>query len=641
MSSIGKKFAAGSLAAITLALLAGCPATTGGGVVTKVNVYTAPKDAAVTAIRSIAVVPFERDNGEGFSRALENVVANVQLTDKSQTQQKTLTVIGIDRTRAMGRSIADPAKAADAAKSLGVEAFLVGEVAVATATSQPYQDTRQVCARPTVKTDKKGRQYEDCLSYVDQPVPCVKNSSTVTVNYRLVRADGTVISRDSAEAKDEDHACEGKRVKPKAQTGNLVERWVQDIGRQVGGPVATPQELLAGNFRKASEQIRDQLVPGQRSHSVEWMSGTQGLSGASSGAFDGALKFAGAGRADRACEVFRELYVKEKQSVSLHYNAGLCDEVDGQLEAAALKYKIADRMLTEPNKIVSAALERLSKQVKYIEEIAKARPELLDPTAMLKPGSMPGANPIAAASETVPQELRDRLKNERRVALVIGNGAYRNLGALRNATKDARDVEDALKAANFTVYSGYDQNHQQTLQLINRFRTNLRKGDVAVVFFAGHGIAAGDTNLLLPIDFQKDFARDAKIAKTKALDMSGNLTQMMRQAGVRFSMVVADACREIPSIESETRGLARGLKAPPMAAGSLVVFAAGAGQTASDGAGANGLFTKHFLQAIKTPNVPVRKGMEAVAQAVAMESNQLQVPGVYAETVGDFYFAIQ
>ena len=641
MSDLGKP-ASWSVFAFMLLLLQGC-VTTAKGPTAEVQVYSTPVDANVASVKSIAVVPFERDASEAFSRSVETAIANVALIDKSQSRQNTVSVVGADRTRSLTRSVGDTGSLSSAAKRLGVDAVLAGEVAVASSKSEPYKESKSICAREVTKKDKKGRDYRVCTNYTEVAVPCVKNSASVTVNYRLTSASGEVLMRKTVEARDEDYACEGVRIKPRTTEGAWYDQLAANMNRAVGGPITPQAELLSNAYRLASEQIKDQIVPGQKTVRIEWIASNEGIADSKAKeTFDGAIKFAAAKRADRACEAFRKIYVQEQQSVSLHYNVGLCDEIEGQPEAAFKKYSIADKMLTSPNTVVSAALARVQQQVRTIDVLADKRPDLLDSTAVPRTGPRKTVNPITASAAGIDPKILEAMKTERRIALVIGNSQYRNVAVLRNASKDARDIEAALKSLSFNVVSGYDLNHVQTQQLLTRFKSNLRKGDVGLVYFAGHGISIENSNLLLPIDFQSSYAKDAGLARSKSLDIEQVIAPMMKSAGTRFSMIVADACREVPQIGSASRSISRGLSAPKtVATGSLIIYAAGANQTADDGDGDNGLFTANFLKAIKTPNIDIKSAMEWVASAVSAETNGQQIPSVYAELTGEFYFAVQ
>jgi len=622
--------------ACSLLVLVGCMATAPR---TEIAIYSAPGAPELAEIRSMAVEPFDRDRDDMLTKALEALIANTTLADRTQSVQRSVAVVGVERTRSLSTRSLAPPSVAQSASSLGVDAFLRGEVAQAATVSTPYQRSRSECARTVVQKDRKGRDVTQCTETRQVPVACVKNTATVAVNYQVVDKSGRINARQTVTASSEDHACEGKRVQ-------IEERALAGIGfqsvRELGGPITPLPELLASAMAMAARQIRDQIVPQQKTISVEWLSGTDGIrDAAAKEKFSQALKFLGGRRPDRACELFREAFVAEKQSAALHYNVGLCDETEGQLEAALRNYVTADKMLTAPNAAVSSALARTRDQVRTIESLAARRPDLLDAPAVPRVGSARVENPIAAQVAGIDPKLLAAMKQERRVALVIGNGRYRNVAALRNAVNDAQDVEKALKDLSFNVISGYDLTHQQTLEILNRFRANLRPNDVGLIYFAGHGISIENSNFLLPVDFQPALTRTAQMTRSRSIDMEQTLVRLMRQAKVRFSMVVADACREVPQIEASTRSLSRGLAAPKtVAAGTMIIYAAGAGQTADDGEGRNGLFTSKFLEAIRTPNVNIKQAMDWVASAVSAKTDGQQIPSVYAELTGEFYFAL-
>lgn len=616
-------------------LLAACAASNPRS---EIAVYTKPIAPELAEIRSLAVLPFDKDRDEKLTRSVETLLTNATLTDRTQAVQRPVSVVGLDRTRGAFRSL-DPVGVNRLAASLGVDALLRGEVLQSSTATSPLERTRTECTQTAVEKDRKGRDVTRCVQTRRVTVPCVKHSAVATVAYQVVDKSGRIITRQSVSSSEEDFACEGRRVHFSEST---VAGFAVQSFRDVGGQIRPLSDLLAAATVATAEKIRDQLVPQHRSISVEWLSDTNGIrSAAAKESVAQALKFVAAGRADRACELFREAYVAEQQSTALHYNVGLCDESEGQVESALSRYVIADKMLNSPNSIISAALSRARDQVRAIDLLAQRRPELLDAPVVARTEPVRTQVPQLSGALFADPRVQAAVNQQRRVALVIGNSRYRSVAALRNAVNDAKDVEQALKRLSFNVLSGFDLTHQQTLALIQRFRANLRPGDVALVFFAGHGISIDNSNFLLPVDFQPDFSQSAAAARSKSMDLEQTLVPMMRSAGVRLSMVVADACREIPQISSATRSLSRGLAAPrSMASGTIIIYAAGAGQTAADGTGRNGVFTAKFLQAIAAPNVDIKRAMDWVALSVANETGGMQTPSVYSELTGDFFFSL-
>ncbi len=181
---------------------------------------------------------------------------------------------------------------------------------------------------------------------------------------------------------------------------------------------------------------------------------------------------------------------------------------------------------------------------------------------------------------------------QERLALVIGNAAYKNEAPLTNTLNDARDVAAKLRILGFDVELKKNPNQRALRRTINRFLGKVgRQNGIALVYFSGHGVQDADrTNYLLPVDarieIQYDIAADG-VAVNHVLNSMG------RRPSGAVSLVVLDACRNNPfskGLESVSRGLAR-VGATP--GGSLVLYAASPGQTASDNPGRrNGLFAE-------------------------------------------------
>jgi uncharacterized caspase-like protein len=178
---------------------------------------------------------------------------------------------------------------------------------------------------------------------------------------------------------------------------------------------------------------------------------------------------------------------------------------------------------------------------------------------------------------------------------------------------------------------------------LRQFRTEVDGGDEALFFFAGHGVQIGGTNYLLPTDIRQeseDQVRDDGIALQRVLDD-------LADRRVRLTVAMVDACRDNPFPKVAGRSMGgRGLAPTTAATGQMVIFSAGAGQQALDRLNAqdrdpNGLFTRTLLKEIRTPGVridnvirEVRKKVVETARTVGHE----QVPAIYDQVVGDFYF---
>ncbi len=226
----------------------------------------------------------------------------------------------------------------------------------------------------------------------------------------------------------------------------------------------------------------------------------------------------------------------------------------------------------------------------------------------------------------------------KRVALVIGNAKYR-FSPLNNPVNDATDMAASLRSVGFDVIEVRDATLKQMRAATRRFADKLEVSDVGLVYYSGHGIEVKGKNYLIPVN--ADIRREYEVVD-QAFDAS-NLLRMMEslQSGTkkRVNILIVDACRnnDLPkSWRSTNNGLAR-MDAP---AGSFISFATAPGQVAADGQGRNSPYTKHLLQALKQPNVPIEQVFKQVRRNVMAETSGEQVPWENSSLVGDFYFTV-
>ncbi|QNO26434.1 caspase family protein [Sphingopyxis sp. OPL5] len=218
----------------------------------------------------------------------------------------------------------------------------------------------------------------------------------------------------------------------------------------------------------------------------------------------------------------------------------------------------------------------------------------------------------------------------RKVALVIGNSAYANTGALTNPVNDIRIVADAAKAAGFEVVTASNLGNQAFQGAMRDFRTKADGAEVAMVYFAGHGIEAQGKNWLLPVDAKLESDLDLPY---EAIELS---RLMEAVSGAQVRMVVLDACRNNPfgsKWRSGTRAVARGM-AGVEADDVLVIFAAAPGQTASDGNGANSPFALALARRLPEPDLPVQLLGGAIRDDVLAATGGNQRPFVSASITG-------
>jgi hypothetical protein len=235
-----------------------------------------------------------------------------------------------------------------------------------------------------------------------------------------------------------------------------------------------------------------------------------------------------------------------------------------------------------------------------------------------------------------------------RVALVVGNAKYdAAIGPLRNSVNDAKAVSKTLRALGFTVIEEHNVTRDELLKVVARFRGQIKDAEVALFYYAGHGISVAGSNYLIPIKstYQPDGSDDLTLrmlAETKLFNAEQVVAEMSA-AGARCNLVILDACRNTPlardprTREATARGGLAEMKPP---AGSLIAFATDAGHTAQDGAGTNGLYTGELLKHLQTPGLTIEQVFKRTRAGVMAQSAGAQIPAEYSRLVGeDIYLA--
>ena len=220
---------------------------------------------------------------------------------------------------------------------------------------------------------------------------------------------------------------------------------------------------------------------------------------------------------------------------------------------------------------------------------------------------------------------------ERRVALVIGNAAYKT-GPLANPVNDAKDMASALRAVGFTVIDRYDASARDMKRAIGDFGREVERGGVGLFFFAGHGVQIDGHNYLLPVDAEID--REEHV-ESEAIDAQQVLGRMAG-ARNRLNIVILDACRNNP-YASKFRAPSRGLAVTPAPSGTYIAYATAPGEVAADGSGRNGVFTRAVLDTMKEPGVELDTLFKTVRGRVSTATGGRQVPWTSSSVTGDFY----
>jgi formylglycine-generating enzyme required for sulfatase activity len=226
---------------------------------------------------------------------------------------------------------------------------------------------------------------------------------------------------------------------------------------------------------------------------------------------------------------------------------------------------------------------------------------------------------------------------EKRVALVVGNGAYQHAALLPNPTRDAKAIGQMLQTAGFdTVLLRNDVGNLDFKRALRDFFAVTKGADIAVVFFAGHGIQIADQNYLIPVD--------AKLAQDyDATDEAISLDRVVEaiEPAARLRLVVLDACRDNPFImRMQRRGatrqiVSRGLsKVEPILNNTLIAYAAKAGSTAEDGTGEHSPFTMALIKHVAEPGLDIRLALGRVRDEVLRSTRNDQEPFVYGSLGG-------
>ncbi|WP_262049050.1 caspase family protein [Bradyrhizobium sp. Bra78] len=226
---------------------------------------------------------------------------------------------------------------------------------------------------------------------------------------------------------------------------------------------------------------------------------------------------------------------------------------------------------------------------------------------------------------------------ERRVALVIGNSAYKSVPKLANPVNDAALVGGMFKKAGFDfVEIRTDLNIAETRKTLREFGLRSRDADIAVVYYAGHGIEVDGINYLVPTDAALEVDTDVY---DEALPLDRILATI--EPAKQLRLVILDACRDNPFAGSmkrtvASRSIGRGLaKVEPSSPNTMIAFAAKAGSTASDGASKNSPFATAVVERLPKPGLDLRKAFGFVRDDVLKSTDYRQEPYVYGSLGGE------
>ena len=263
------------------------------------------------------------------------------------------------------------------------------------------------------------------------------------------------------------------------------------------------------------------------------------------------------------------------------------------------------------------------KPVKAVPPVAPARPAL-----SAKAAAQPEANAVAPVAGEV----------GRRYALVIGNAEYKNANTLVNPVNDARAMCKTLRSLQFEVDCRENIKQKGVFkEAVREFSARIKATDVALIYYAGHGLELDGENYLVPTDADirsKAYVEDEAVRVNFVFDELG-------AAKARLSIVILDACRNNPF--SRVRSVSgTGLAIPnSIPSGSIIIFPTSPGKTALDGDGENGVFTTHLLRHISSTGVTIEEMFKRVISGVRTDSiaaGAEQIPWMNLSFTGEFCF---
>ncbi len=247
------------------------------------------------------------------------------------------------------------------------------------------------------------------------------------------------------------------------------------------------------------------------------------------------------------------------------------------------------------------------------------------------------AKELAESSLTERPRPQAVQRSERRVALVIGNAQYKS-SPLVNAVNDATDIDQALKRFGFQTTFLRNASLSQMREATRRFADQLTNADVALIYFAGHGIESKNKNFMIPVNADLKFEYELADQAYDAAAWLEMLEMIKSNNAERVNIVILDACRNNNLIGS--RSLNRGLARMDAPTGTFLSYSTAPGKVAADGGKGerNSPFTKNLLKAIQQPGQPIEEVFKEVRRNVTRETNGSQVPWESTSLTGFFSF---
>ncbi|HTE32115.1 MAG TPA: caspase family protein [Chryseolinea sp.] len=251
---------------------------------------------------------------------------------------------------------------------------------------------------------------------------------------------------------------------------------------------------------------------------------------------------------------------------------------------------------------------------------------------------VPSKDTVATTTLSVATDI-EFYKNEKKTALVIGNGTYKN-GPLKNAVNDALDMAATLSEKGFRVILKQNANRVDMREAIREFGSEIKDGGVGLFYYSGHGLQVDGVNYLVPVDANVEM----KAEVAEECISASTVLRVMEYSNNRINVIILDACRNSPFrsfARSDEKGITK-MDAPRGAKqGSIIAFSTAPGDVASDGDGRNGVYTAKLLKYMNSPKLTLEEVFKKVRIEVSAESNGQQIPWENNSLTGDFYFTLQ
>lgn len=355
-----------------------------------------------------------------------------------------------------------------------------------------------------------------------------------------------------------------------------------------------------------------------------------------------------AGRDDAVQNVVRLQQKLAERDAADYKSRALAYEARGEFEKALAEYRSylgrgigLDRAAYDEAMANAMRLERMiaerSQPVQTKTATAPPAPAIVapPPAPEVKVAAAPPADkPSPAISPVVSP-------SGRRVALVIGNANYRHAGALANPANDAGDIAEVLRKLGFDVVDGLDLDKRGMEDKIREFGRKLDRAELALFFYAGHGMQVAGKNYLMPVDSRLERPGDLNF---ETIDVSLVLAQM--EAEQRVNLVLLDACRNNPLARSfasklgaRSASVGQGLAGMQSALGTLISYATHPDAVALDGEGRNSPFTSALLKHLATPGLEIATLMRRVRAEVVSVTRGQQVPWDHSSLLGEVVLA--